>query len=230
VPDHQSLTQRMHHLVNQWEQCSDNRWVFLSCYTMMTENMLTAIDAGGFIDGGWVERLLHHFAGYYFRSLEDFERGDEDIPAVWGLAHHAASRLNTGVMQNLLLGINAHINYDLVLTLVDLLEPDWERLSQGQIQQRYDDYCTVNDIIAETIDAVQDTVVERVKPDMDLIDRLFGPVDEWLASQLINAWRERVWRQALNMLESPNGGARERLRRAIEEATLQRSRSILLGV
>ena len=32
----------------------------------------------------------------------------------------AASQTETLVLQNLLLGINAHINYDLVLTLVEM--------------------------------------------------------------------------------------------------------------
>jgi hypothetical protein len=64
----------------------------------------------------------------------------------------------------LLLGVNAHINYDLVLTLVDLLEPEWKQLSAEQCQQRHSDYCHVNEIISLTIDIVQDDVLERSIP------------------------------------------------------------------
>ena len=51
------------------------------------------------------------------------------------------------VLQNLLLGINAHINYDLVLTIYDMPAPEWERLTEEQRRRRFQDHCTVNVII-----------------------------------------------------------------------------------
>ena len=88
---------------------------------MMTNNMLIAIDQDEFHDPEWVSILLHRFADYYFEALDKYEAGDIQTPVVWEVAHDAATERKIFVLQNLLLGVNAHINYDLVVTLVELL-------------------------------------------------------------------------------------------------------------
>ena len=144
--------------------------------------MLDAVDAGEFTDATWVSHLLHHFAGYYFDALDTYEAGEEDTPAVWRCAHDAAQRSNTPAISLLLLGVNAHINYDLVLAVADLLEPEWSSLSDEGRRARYEDYCRVNDIIGRTTNSVQDGILEKREPILALVDTLFGPVDEWLVS------------------------------------------------
>ena len=120
---------RMEALAQQWQQRSDQRCFFLRCYALMTGNTLRAIEQGQFHDPRWVSQLLHHFADYYFLALDAYECNATETPAVWRMAHDAALAPDTQVLQDLLLGINAHINYDLVLTLVDMLEPEWAELS-----------------------------------------------------------------------------------------------------
>jgi hypothetical protein len=118
----------MQELVQMWEAASDRRAAFLNCYLLMTRNMPAAVAAGEFIDQGWVHALLHRFADYYFDALEAYEQGDADTSAVWRTAHNATRDPQTHILQNMLLGINAHINYDLVLTLVDMLKSEWAQL------------------------------------------------------------------------------------------------------
>src|SRR5690606_32407413 len=107
---------RMQTFLRQWEDAADRKAVFLRCYSMMTANMLVAIEQGEFRDRTWVERLLHRFADYYFLALDAYEQERTAAPAVWQLAHDAARDDAALPIQNLLLGVNAHINYDLVLT------------------------------------------------------------------------------------------------------------------
>lgn len=64
---------------------------------------------------------------------------------------------------------------------------------------------------------------------MDLVDKLLGPVDEWLISQLITRWRDEVWEHALAMLARPDRQGRECMRAEIEFVTQNRARAILLG-
>lgn len=220
------VAQRMQAQVAQWQQARDRRAIFLQCYAMMTENMLEGVANGRFHDGPWVTHLLHHFAGYYFDALEAYDAG-ERCTAVWTLAHDAATKKRANVLQNLFLGVNAHINYDLALTVYDLLHAEWPGLPPAQRRAHYEDYCLVNAIIAETIDAVQDEVVERQSPLMALIDWLGGPVDEFIVAELITHWREDVWRYAQEMLAAPNEAERERVRQTLEQAALQRGRVIL---
>jgi hypothetical protein len=127
----------------------------------------------------------------------------------------------------LLLGVNAHINYDLIFTLTDMLAPEWPRLDPAGRQLRYRDHCLVNRIIYQSVNAVQDQVIERYQPALDLVDLAFGPLDEWLVYRLLGTWREEVWRAALRYLKASDDLARSLLRRQVESRALQRARAIL---
>lgn len=223
------VIERMQVLIDIWKTSSDQKSIFLSCYQMMTRNMLVAIEEHGFKDDLWVDRLLRNFAEYYFRALDAYEHEPSKAPAVWQLAHQASLDPSVSPIQKLMLGVNAHINYDLVLALMDLLEPEWRWLSSDQREERHADHQRVNDIIGQTIDAVQDEVIEPGMPVMDLIDRLLGPIDEYLVSRLIADWRERVWRNALELLEMDDSQERLRLIKQVEEDAMQVGKLIQIG-
>ena len=214
-------------LAQQWEQRADQRSAFLRCYALMTGNTLQAIDQDQFHDPQWVAQLLHLFADYYFLALEAYEQNDARTPVVWRLAFDAAGEQQTQILQDLLLGINAHINYDLVLTLVDMLEPEWATLSPDQRRQRYEDHCHVNTIIAATVDSVQDQVVTPDSGWLGVVDWALGPLDENIAARLIRRWREEVWQQAMLMLAAADPEERADLRRLLAVHSLERSEQIL---
>jgi len=213
-------------LIDQWEAVLDQRRIFLSCYLMMTSNMLSAIEQREFLDSAWVDNLLRHFAEHYFTALEAYEQDPTAAPPVWQLAHHAARDPDTLVLQKLLVGVNAHINYDLVLTLVELLESEWAVLSEDQRTGRYADYCHVNEVICQTIDTVQDQVLEPGLPLMDILDKFLGPIDEFLISNLINHWRETVWNNATLLLEATEPAEQARLIQRVEQEALRLGRII----
>lgn len=219
---------RMESRVTAWEAAADHKAVFLSCYLMMTRNTLAAIDRCEFGDCDWVARLLHRFADYYFDALDAYERSPATAPIVWRLAHDVPNGAHTLPVQNLLMGVNAHINYDLVLTLVDLLEPEWDTLSAARRRARYEDHCYVNEVIGRTIDAVQDEVLEPAMPVMRLVDTMLGPFDELLISRLITRWRETVWQNAVRLLEAREPDERVRLVRRIEDDAVRLCRTLAL--
>jgi hypothetical protein len=206
---------------------ADARESFLSCYQMMTCNMLAAIDRSEFNDGEWVYSLLQHFAEYYFDALSSYEHNVPTTPAVWRRAFEVAAQPGTLALQNLLLGVNAHINYDLIFTLADMLEPDWSQLSLDERQGRYDDYTHVNAIIAQTIDAVQEQILAPDAETLAWIDRLSGPLDELVVAKLLSGWREDVWERAMQLLDAlPNEKAG--LQEQFEKEAVQRAGLILL--
>ena len=224
---HAPVLSRMHDFVRRWDEAADRKAIFLRCYSMMTANMFAALERGEFEDGDWVERLLHRFADYYFDALDAYERTPDRAPAVWRLAHDATREDAPLPAQHLLLGVNAHINYDLVLTLSDLLEPEWGALSAAQRAARYADHGRVNRVIAHTVDAVQDEVLEPVMPGLDVLDVLLGRLDEALVARLIAGWRETVWHNAAALREA--GADRERVLARVEADTLRTGRRIRYG-
>ncbi len=132
------------------------------------------------------------------------------------------------MLQKLLLGVNAHINYDLVLTLAEILRPEWAQLSEDQRGQRYADHCHVNDVIARTIDAVQDQVLEPAMPVLDIVDRLLGPMDERMVSRTITHWRDQVWQHATSLVEMGDPDEQSRLIRRVEADALRHAGAITL--
>lgn len=215
------VLERMHALLDHWSAEADRRDVFLRCYAMMTANMHAAVDRGEFEDRPWVELLLRRFAEYYFDALRNWEAEPETAPRAWQLAHASTRDGDATVLQLLLLGVNAHINYDLVLTVHEVLEEEWHAMTMEQRARRFDDYCRVNAIISATIDAVQDEVISPAMPVSAILDRLMGRLDEYMISRLVSSWRDHTWHDAVQLLESSGAGARRAVVAGVEARALR---------
>jgi hypothetical protein len=218
---------KMGQYVSDWKSAKDSRYVFLSCYHLMSTNMVSAINNKEFHDPVWVDKLLRHFADYYFEGLTCYDCGDL-TPKVWERAHKATCDNDLSELQFLILGVNAHINYDLVLALYDLLEPEWNTLSEIQKKHRYEDHRQVNYVIASTIDRVQDEILEPLNPKLEWVDSLLGRMDEYLISKLITSWREDVWENTQQLLKIEHPKDREIFRLQLENSVLKRADTICM--
>ncbi len=230
--DRDPVAARMQALVEQWQGAlkgvhgfprrpEDHRVIFLHCYLLMTDNMLAAIERQEFHDSAWVDRLLHRFAEYYFTALDAYEAESPATPPVWQLAFHATRHPGTLALQHLLLGVNAHINYDLILALVDILEPEWASLTEAQRQLRYQDHCRVNQVIGKTVDAVEEEVLDPEMPIIRIVDTLMGHLDEAMISDLLGHWREIVWHHVIRLLEIQDPDERAKLVKHYEKEVLE---------
>jgi hypothetical protein len=227
MPDHEDVAERMQNLIHTWEAASDRRAIFLECYALMTRNMLSAISKGEFEDNAWVSKLLNHFADYYFNALQTYDSMPDKAPIVWRFAFDAAHQPKVHVLRNLVLGINAHINFDLVFALADMLQSEWPDLTPEQRQSRYQDFLLVNKVISETINSVQDQIVDRYDPMMEVVDKVMGPLDEWMTAWMIRDWREQVWSHTTQLLEALDEDERQALASVVEKHSLQRAYAIL---
>jgi len=219
----------MFSLVATWKAVGDRREIFLDCYARMTANMFDGIEAGRFLDAAWTSALVHHFAGFYFSAQETYERTPAVVPAPWGMAFAAMTRGETTALQHLFLGVNAHINHDLVLALGDLLRGEASALQEPTQHLRHADFSEVNRVIAETIDAVQDDVIERYTPALALLDVGLVRLDEWLIVRLISRWREEVWQQGVRLAQLSESAEIEAFRRQVERSAESRAETILTG-
>jgi len=219
---------RMESLVSRWDEAADQRMYFLRCYLLTTQNIIKAITVREFMDCDWVNQLMHRFADYYFVALDRYEYDPADAPSVWRLAHDATRDPELLPVQKMLIGMSAHINYDLVLSLVDLLRPEWAELSVSKREERYLDHCHINQVIGRTIDAVQDQIVNPTEPILGLFDKLLGPLDEWLVSLHIAGWRDTSWHEAIELLESGGPDRRLHLIGEIEAQALRHAAAISL--
>lgn len=182
---------RLSRLTDRLRAQDDRRSVFLTIYTRMTRDVHAGIEQGTFADPGWMQQYVVTFANYYRRAFLAFERGDlEAIPDPWRIAFGTAIRGDALVVQDALLGVNAHINYDLGLTLDDVgIDPNRP--------QKHADHRAVNEILARLIDVQQTTLAELYAAGIDDIDDVFGRFDESVTLRSMQKGRAQAWRTAV---------------------------------
>ena len=90
---------------------------FLATYLRTTEAVAAAIDAGTFEDPAWVERWDLVFAGLYLDALDAHLSGRRAVRRGRG-GSPSRPRPSLPPLLNVLLGVNAHINYDLPQALL----------------------------------------------------------------------------------------------------------------
>lgn len=170
---------------------SDRRAVFLTVYTEMTAETMREIDSGAFTDPAWMKRYLVRFAEYYRRAFRAYDRGSfATVPDPWIVAFGTALRGDALVMQDALLGINAHINYDLALTLSDIgLDPDRPA--------KRADHDRINAILRRLVDVQQELLSERYAPGLSGVGDLLGELDAFTAATGLRTAREKAWRVAV---------------------------------
>jgi hypothetical protein len=193
---------RLRDLERRLREAGDRRAVFLTVYTRMTAAVHAAIDAGRFADPDWMRRYTVTFADYYRRAFRDFERGNLDaVPDPWIVAFAAAVEGSALVAQDAFLGINAHINYDLALTLRDVeIDPDRPR--------KRADHRSINDVLAGLIDAQQVALADLYAPGLADVDATLGRFDEALALFSMTEGRAWAWRVATVLTDVRWGLAR----------------------
>ncbi|MCU0499065.1 MAG: DUF5995 family protein [Anaerolineae bacterium] len=220
-----TITERMQGVIDRWEAQEDRRAIFLTCYAEMTRNMIRAIDAGEFEDPVWVSALLYRFVDYYFDALLAFECRNSAAPVVWQYTFYAAQKSETNVLKNLLLGINSHICYDLIYALVDLLQPEWRFLSPEMRALRHRDHTHVNEIIRQSVEAVQVALVAKYQPILRFSERIFLHADERIVYRVIGHWRQQVWEYAIGMINPQSHP--DQLYAQVEQDAMRRARAIL---
>ena len=182
----------------------DRRVVFLRVYHEMTKEVCNAIDgredyAGRpvFLDPDWVKGLSGSFASLYFGSLTVRDRKGERDRA-WRAADRAAADERSAVLLNVLLGINAHINYDLAQAIAANLD-DAVLQDPGALQRRRFDHDQVNNLLVRSMERIQDILARDHAPGLGVADRLMGRIDERLSQWALSHYRERVWDNAVTL-------------------------------
>lgn len=190
---------RMDDRLAELHAAGDARRVFLAVYRTMSGSMGEAIADGRFVDPVWTERLTVAFAGLYFEADEAW-CDDRSCASPWAAAFVAAERPRVTTVEHALLGINAHIVYDLpravATTMVASGDVDDGQVTEATVARRRFDYEVVNQVLAETVDRAQDVLAAYV-PRLRVVDALASRLDEYAAEALLRASRTQGWHAAM---------------------------------
>lgn len=167
---------------------------FAALYRRTTLDVMHKCAAGYFEDNPRLLALDVLFANRYLEAMDLYRRGERPWTA-WGVAFEAAANPRLRLIQHLLLGMNAHISFDLGQSVVDLvpgeLTPSLHR-----------DFDRLNDLLFGLIDRVQ-TEIACVSPLLGLLDRLALRLDETVVGRGIEAARDSAWEFAVALHALP---------------------------
>lgn len=146
-----------------------NLGFFNKTYYIITKNVYTKISSAYFQYPLELRQLDINFAKYYFDALKQFADTQTTTPA-WQTAFISCKKNNSIPLIYMALGVNAHVNNDLGMSLYDTINRnDYKK-----------DYDKVNAIIYESLDEVINELQLQyyLKPFMGI---------------LIKRWRNNAW-------------------------------------
>jgi len=178
------------------------RRAFLSTYLRTTQAVGDAVDGDRFRDPGWVARWDVAFADLYIRAHDAFVAGERSaVPRPWQLAFAAPDDLPA--LRHVLLGINAHVNYDLPQALLSVISPaDFENASL--LDDRRHDHERIDDVLAARVKDEEGQLGDS----KTLLDRLLAPLNRMGSKRFLREARQKVWHNVLELNAARVDGAR----------------------
>jgi uncharacterized protein DUF5995 len=160
------------------------RRVFMATYMRTTMAVGAAIEGAQFEDPEWVERWDVVFADLYIRAYDAIQSGGP-VARPWRLAFDAPADLPA--LRLVLLGINAHINYDLPQALIGVIsEADFE--DPALMARRNRDHERIDGVLSSRVSA-EDTELG----DRPWLDRLLTPFNRAGTKRFLAEARRKVW-------------------------------------
>lgn len=172
----------------------ESRRAFLGTYARTTSAVGDAIARGAFEDGRWVEAWDVAFAHLYLEALDADLAGHGGVPRPWRLAFDAPAGLPA--LRHVLLGINAHINFDLPQALLAVISDD-EFADPDLVDRRRRDHERIDAVLSGRV-AAEDNELSASSP-RDLLDRLLQPANRWSSRHFLREARQKVWHNTIEL-------------------------------
>jgi hypothetical protein len=201
---------RLRDLQRRWG--CDHRAVFATTYLELTRTLRRVLrERPQFLRYPkylYVEDAL--FANVYFDAIRDARRGRR-VPEAWRIAFEAARSADLNAAQDMLLGINAHVQNDMPFVLAAL------GLRTRSGESRKEDHDAINEVLDRSYPDVVRAVRDRFDPQVGLTNSESTPADDVLGLELVKGWREQVWRNAERLLNASDDQEREQVATQIQD-------------
>ena len=165
------------------------KW-FNGLYLAVTQAVETRVQTGGFKDAAFLAQLDVQFARLYFDALRNSLSG-ESVPSCWNALFSVRNLPGLTRIQCALAGINAHINHDLPIAIVNTCKS--AALAPQHASVHYTDYTSLNSTL--------DSLIEQAKHTLNV--GMLGEaipagsvLEDTLAAWSVSAARETAWNNA----------------------------------
>ncbi len=164
-----------------------HRQPFLEAYLRTTEAVGNAVSDGLFEDPGWVQRWDVTFAELYLQAHDaDLAGNQASVPRPWRLAFDAPPDLPA--LRHVLLGINAHVNYDLPQAMLAVIS-ELDFGDPALIASRRLDHERIDTVLAGRVSAEDAALGDH----RTVLDRLLTPLNRLGSKRFLREARQKVW-------------------------------------
>lgn len=190
------VLQRLDAIINYSIEKESAIGLFAALYIVVTEKIKEGIDAKNvFEDNQRMERLDVIFANRYLKAFHQYTNG-ETPTKTWQLAFNATERFSSYIiLQELLAGMNAHVNLDLGIATAETAPGDL-------IDGLHTDFLAVNAILSKLTNQVQGEINE-LSPRVGLIDKWLKGVDDVVLNFSLKKARDFSWKFAKKLAPLP---------------------------
>jgi hypothetical protein len=157
---------------------------FAALYRKVTINVKEGIAKGRFENGPRMERLDVTFANRYLEAMDQFRRGQKPTQC-WLVSFKAAAAWRPIILQDLLLGMNAHINFDLGIAAAETCPGD-------ELPSLQHDFDEINNVLAALVAQVESEINE-VSPWINLLDHIDPKADTAIVNFSMDKARACAW-------------------------------------
>ena len=164
-----------------------HRRIFLGTYLRTTKAVGEAIEQARFEDPAWVDAWDVRFAELYL-DAHDLELAGDAVARPWRLAFDAPAELPP--LLHVLLGINAHVNYDLPQALLAVISDD-DFADPVLMDRRRRDHERIDAVLASRVGAEDDQL--SATSAKSLLDRVLTPLNRLSSQRFLRESRQKVW-------------------------------------
>lgn len=200
----EALINRMNGMLEEM-QSDDPLRFFHGTYMRTTQAVAAELSRGGFIDNNWTERWDVAFADLYLEALATWQSGDRP-PRPWQIALDACRGPRIRPLGYVLLGMNAHINYDLPQALLAVITDDeFEDLKLREL--RSSDHAHIDGILASRVAAEDGELMKAEMPgDRTVLDVILTPFNRLGTKRFLAESRAKVWTNAIELSRARRRG------------------------
>jgi hypothetical protein len=166
---------------------------FAALYRHVAVKFKASAEEGVFRHPELIDKLDVVFLNRYLEALRQFQEGQKPSRS-WQVAFNATGDPKPTTMQHLMLGMNAHINFDLGIAAA-------EACSKDELPLLHEDFERMNAILASLLKGVEDDLA-RIWPALRFVNRLFGRMESLIVDFSMKEARELAWKLAVELAEA----------------------------
>jgi hypothetical protein len=178
------VIERLNDIIARAIQEQSRLGYFAALYRKVTVKVKEGIAEGRFENGPRMERLDVTFASRYLAALNQFRRGQQTTQC-WLVSFRAAAAWRPIILQDLLLGMNAHINFDLGIAAAEIAPGD-------ELPSLQHDFDEINNILAVLVGQVESEINE-VSPWINFLDHIDPKADMAIVNFSMDKARACAW-------------------------------------